>query len=32
MDHPTIRDRVIYVQTYDPWGEGKQPEFVKNQP
>lgn len=31
-DHPTIRDRVIYVQTYDPWGEGKQPEFVKNQP
>ncbi len=31
-DHPTIRDRVIYVQTYNPWGEGKQPEFVKNQP
>jgi Zn-dependent protease with chaperone function len=31
-DHPTIRDRVIYVQTYNPWGEGKQPEFVKNEP
>ena len=31
-DHPTIRDRVIYVQTYNPWGEGKQPEFVKSQP
>ena len=28
-DHPTIRDRVIYVQTYDPWEQGKQPEFVK---
>jgi STE24 endopeptidase len=31
-DHPTIRDRVIYVQTYNPWAAGKQPEFVKNQP
>ncbi len=27
--HPTIRDRMIFVQTYDPWGEGKQAEFVK---
>jgi Zn-dependent protease with chaperone function len=31
-DHPTIRDRMIFVQTYDPWGEGKQAEFVKNTP
>jgi len=31
-NHPTIRDRMIFVQTYDPWSEGKQPEFVKNQP
>ena len=31
-DHPTIRDRMIFVQTYDPWGEGKQPEFVKDEP
>ncbi len=30
--HPTIRDRMIFVQTYDPWSEGKQPEFVKNAP
>lgn len=30
--HPTIRDRVIFAQTYDPWDEGKQPEFVKNAP
>jgi STE24 endopeptidase len=30
--HPTIRDRMIFVQTYDPWGEGKQPEFVRNAP
>jgi len=28
-NHPTIRDRVIFVQTYDPWSEGKSPEFVK---
>ena len=27
--HPTIADREIFAQTYNPWGEGKQPEFVK---
>jgi|HubBroStandDraft_6_1064221.scaffolds.fasta_scaffold02595_9 STE24 endopeptidase len=26
--HPTIRDRVIFAQTYDPWGAGRSPEFV----
>src|ERR1035437_2221 len=31
-NHPTIRHRMIFVQTYDPWGEGKQPEFVKRNP
>ena len=31
-DHPTIRDRMIYVQTYNPWSDGKGPEFVKNEP
>jgi STE24 endopeptidase len=31
-DHPTIRDRMIYVQTYNPWAEGHEPEFVKNAP
>jgi len=30
--HPTIRDRMIFVQTYDPWGEGREPEFVKGEP
>jgi Zn-dependent protease with chaperone function len=30
--HPTIRDRMIFVQTYDPWSEGKQPEFVRGGP
>ncbi len=30
--HPTIRDRMIFVQTYNPWALGKQPEFVKNEP
>jgi Zn-dependent protease with chaperone function len=27
--HPTIADREIFVQTYNPWAEGKQPVFVK---
>ncbi len=31
-DHPTIRDRMIFVQTYDPWSQGKEPEFVHNEP
>ena len=26
--HPTIRDRVIYAQTYAPWSEGRPSEFV----
>jgi STE24 endopeptidase len=26
--HPTIRDRVIFSQTYDPWSAGRPPEFV----
>ena len=28
--HPTIGDRVMYAQTYDPWREGQSPEFVKD--
>jgi Zn-dependent protease with chaperone function len=28
-DHPAIPDRVQFSLHYDPWGEGKQPEFVK---
>ena len=31
-NHPTISDRMLFVQTYDPWDEGKQGEFVKNEP
>ena len=27
--HPTIRDRVRFVQEYDPWAEGKKPKFVR---
>ena len=27
--HPTIRDRVIYSQTYDRWSQGRSPEFMK---
>ena len=27
--HPTIADREIFVQTYNPWAEGKPAEFVK---
>jgi STE24 endopeptidase len=29
-NHPTIASRMIFAQTYDPWAEGKQPEFVKS--
>ncbi|MGA8764424.1 MAG: M48 family metallopeptidase [Candidatus Sulfotelmatobacter sp.] len=28
-DHPPIRDRVQFALTYDPWGQGQSPEFVK---
>jgi len=28
-DHPAISDRVRFSLTYDPWAEGKQPQFVK---
>jgi STE24 endopeptidase len=28
-DHPPISDRVRFCLTYNPWAEGKQPQFVK---
>ena len=28
-DHPAVRDRVRFALTYDPWSQGRQPEFVK---
>ncbi len=28
-DHPPISNRVRFCLTYDPWGSGKQPQFVK---
>ena len=31
-NHPTVASRMIFAQTYDPWAEGKQPEFVKSAP
>jgi len=31
-DHPSIPDRMIFAQSYHPWDEGKQPEFVKSAP
>ncbi len=31
-NHPTIASRMIFAQTYDPWAEGKQPEFVRSAP
>ena len=31
-DHPTIRDRMVFAQTYNPWAEARQPEFVKSEP
>lgn len=27
--HPTIADREVFVQEYDPWSKGKPPQFVK---
>jgi STE24 endopeptidase len=29
FDHPPISDRVRFCLTYNPWTDGKQPEFVK---
>ena len=29
FDHPTVADRVRLFATYDPWGEGRNPQFVK---
>jgi STE24 endopeptidase len=28
-DHPAIPDRIKFCLSYDPWGKGEQPEFVK---
>src|SRR5947209_14944 len=28
-DHPAIRDRIIFVCTYDPWSKGQAPQFAK---
>ncbi len=28
-DHPTLDDRILFAQTYDPWDKGESPEFVK---
>ena len=30
QNHPLVRKRMRYAQTYDPWAQGEQPEFVKN--
>jgi Zn-dependent protease with chaperone function len=32
QDHPITRKRMRYAQEYDPWGEGKRPEFVNDRP
>src|SRR6266496_724894 len=29
QDHPITRKRMHYAQVYDPWSQGKEPEFVK---
>ena len=29
FDHPTRKERVHFVATYNPWAEGKEPEYVK---
>jgi Zn-dependent protease with chaperone function len=30
--HPAIASRMIFAQTYRPWDEGEEPEFVKSGP
>lgn len=30
FSHPPLGERVNFALTYDPWAEGKQPEFVRN--
>ena len=27
--HPSINERIVFAREYDPWGHGRQPEFVK---
>lgn len=29
FDHPTVRDRIRQCASYDPWGKGESPQFVK---
>ncbi len=29
FDHPTVADRIHLFATYNPWGEGRKPQFVK---
>ena len=29
FDHPTRPERVHFVATYDPWSQGREPEYVK---
>lgn len=28
-DHPTLDERILFAQTYDPWDNGQSPAFVK---
>jgi len=30
-DHPPLTERIVFAQTYDPWGKGEKPEFVPAQ-
>ena len=31
-NHPIVRKRMRYAQEYDPWAQGKEPQFVKGPP
>jgi len=28
-DHPSLNERIVFVQSYDPWSQGRAPAFVK---
>ena len=32
QNHPLVKKRMRYAQQYDPWAQGKEPQFVKGPP
>ncbi|MDA2926957.1 M48 family metallopeptidase [Acidobacteria bacterium AH-259-G07] len=30
LDHPPLQERILFVQTYNPWAQGKDPKYVSS--